>query len=459
MKKFLAAVMIFIILISNGIAYGSNSPKIEIELDGVQADFENYPVLKEGRVLVPVRSIFSRLNAEMNWKEESREAILIKDGTEIVLGIDKKQAKINGVDFNLDVPAQIFDGYTYVPLRFITQAFGYEVEWDQENYLVSIVTKSIARPEVEIYGYYGFGSYNSLLSNPEKLSKIAPMWFVLDGDGSIKTNYPQDYQDALAFCRKNGIKIDAVLFQNNSSQLEQLLSSPDKWDKVCAELSAIMDKDDFDGVNLDLEGIPNAQRENFLNFVAYLRQFVKGKGKSFSLSLPPKTSDSQSWYVAYDYNSLKNYGDYFIVMAYDQHYAGGQPGPIAGVRWVEQVVKYGAEKLGANRLILACGLYGYDWPEGQKAKVIDYVGVQQLVNKYAVSPSWSQENYSPYLVYTDEQGIKHSVWFENEKSIGAKLVLVDKYELKGVALWRLGLIAEPVWKSITTKFTPRKTNF
>jgi spore germination protein len=454
---FIAAVVLFFFACSL-VAHGGDFFIPRVEIDGIEEQFARSPIIEGGRVLVPVRSVFSRLGAQMAWNGESREVLLNKDSIEIVLQIDKKLAKINGVEFELDIPAKLIEDFTYVPLRFVTQAFGYKVGWDQEQYLVSIMTASEQKKKVEVYGYYGFGSYNSLQANPEKISTIAPMWFTLNEDGSIKANYPQDYQEALVFCRQNGIKIDAVLFQNNTVFLEQLLASPDKWDRVCLDLEAILLKDDFNGVNLDLEGIPNAQREQFLKFVAHLSQFVKGRGKNFSLSLPAKTSDNQSWYVAYDYGRLSSYADYFVIMAYDQHYAGGQPGPVAGIKWVEQVIKYSISKIDPGKLVLACGLYGYDWPNGGRASVVDSSSVKELVDKYNAVVSWDEQHYSPYLKYTDN-GTLHTVWFENEKSIAAKLSLVDKYQLKGLALWRLGLIAEPVWNTISTKYTPVKNNY
>lgn len=457
MKKFLVMMLtMFILVLYSPAAFGNNPSVPKVEIDGVLAVFKNYPIIENGRVLVPVRSLFSTFGAQMIWKEDSREAVINKDGIEIILGIDKNWAKINGVEFYLDVPAQLIKDSTYLPLRFITQAFGYKVSWDQDNYLVSIMTVQEGRKENEVYGYYGFGSYSSLLANPEKLSTIATMWFILNGDGSIKTNYPKDYQSALDFCRQNGIKTNAVLFQNNSALLEQLLNSPENWDRVCLELTTILEKDSFDGINLDLEGIPNTLREEFLKFIAYLSKFIRAKGKTVLISLPPKTSDNQSWYTAYDYGELASLGDCFIVMAYDQHYSGSQPGPLAGIKWAEQVIKYTVSKINLEKLILSCGLYGYDWPEGERGSIVDHSDVEELKKKHGVNVFWDENHYSPYLQYTSAEGVEHIVWFENDKSIAGKISLINKYQLQGMALWRLGLIPESVWNTISNSFVPVK---
>ena len=97
----------------------------------------------DGRFLVPMRSIFESLGASVEWDGATRTVTGFKDDVLVRLIIDDKYAVVNGKKYELDVPAQIINSRTYVPLRFISESLGADVNWDADNRLAIIVLKEV----------------------------------------------------------------------------------------------------------------------------------------------------------------------------------------------------------------------------------------------------------------------------------------------------------------------------
>lgn len=107
-------------------------------VNGEELKFDTPPVIKEGRVLIPVRAVVNALGAEVKWDQETKTVTITKDGKTVILQLESKTAIVDGQEVKLDVPAGIQNGRTIVPLRFIMQAFNSNVEWDGENNTVII---------------------------------------------------------------------------------------------------------------------------------------------------------------------------------------------------------------------------------------------------------------------------------------------------------------------------------
>ncbi|MGE8034443.1 stalk domain-containing protein [Lysinibacillus sp. NPDC093692] len=140
MKKiwtlFLAAILIVPILLQPVTAQAARA--ITIYVDGVQLKTDQPPVMVQGRVMLPLRAIFEALDANVDWDRKNQTVTGIKGGTTVVLKIKSKVATINGERVTLDVPAQIINGRTMVPVRFVSEALGQDVDWNPYNQIVSI---------------------------------------------------------------------------------------------------------------------------------------------------------------------------------------------------------------------------------------------------------------------------------------------------------------------------------
>ncbi|WP_123042852.1 stalk domain-containing protein [Cohnella candidum] len=128
--------------------------QIRISFNGQPLTFaEAKPVVVNGTTLVPFRKLFETLGFEVGWKDDgkTRKAIGTKDGLEIVLTINDKNAKVNGKTVLLGVPAQIIGSSTMVPLRFVSENSGYQVSYTDNGKLLDIQIGSVNRDKAEPY--------------------------------------------------------------------------------------------------------------------------------------------------------------------------------------------------------------------------------------------------------------------------------------------------------------------
>lgn len=114
---------------------------VRVEVNGVLASYDGTPPqIRKGRVLVPVRGTLDQMQVEMNWDQVMRVFTAEKEGLKVTLKVGDRFAYRNGDPVELDVPAQVIEGRTMVPLRFLSECFGASVGWNGLEQLVSITT-------------------------------------------------------------------------------------------------------------------------------------------------------------------------------------------------------------------------------------------------------------------------------------------------------------------------------
>lgn len=108
-------------------------PVENILMPGKNLKFDVPPVIKEGRLLVPIRSISTALGAEVDWDDDTKTATIVYGGTTIIFVISEGTITVNDEPVELEVDAEVIEGRIVVPLRFIVENMGLEIEWDQET--------------------------------------------------------------------------------------------------------------------------------------------------------------------------------------------------------------------------------------------------------------------------------------------------------------------------------------
>lgn len=100
--------------------------------------FDTPPIILEDRTLVPVRAITESLGASVTWYPSSQKVLIEKDTKKMVLYINNNSVVVDGKEKSIDVPAKIFSSRTYVPLRFVVEEYGLEIEYDSETGIITI---------------------------------------------------------------------------------------------------------------------------------------------------------------------------------------------------------------------------------------------------------------------------------------------------------------------------------
>lgn len=134
--------------------------RISIYINDAELSSAQAPVMKGGRVLVPLRSIFEGLDAKVQYTNRTKTIVATRDDQEVTLKLGSKTAYINGEAISLDVPANTIKGNTMVPIRFVSEAFGEKVFWNSRNQRVDI--KTTATPPVDETQYAAWNIYGSV---------------------------------------------------------------------------------------------------------------------------------------------------------------------------------------------------------------------------------------------------------------------------------------------------------
>lgn len=100
--------------------------------------FEQAPVIENGRTLIPLRFLFETMGAAVDWNGDTQTATVSQDGRSISVTIDSKSAAVNGEAVEIDVPARLINGKTMVPVRFLSENLGYNVNWDGDTRIITI---------------------------------------------------------------------------------------------------------------------------------------------------------------------------------------------------------------------------------------------------------------------------------------------------------------------------------
>lgn len=281
-------------------------------------------------------------------------------------------------------------------------------------------------------------SLNTIKNNSSLLDGIITHTYTSDGEGNLSGLVPISQ---LEYAISNNIKIYTSVTNGFKGEISnQILSSSLNRQNLINNIKTEIIKYGLDGVNMDMEGIYYFDRDNYSLFMKELYETLSPLGYEVSIAVPAKTWDNpvNSWNGAFDYNELSLYSDKIVIMTYDEHWGGGEPGPIASINWVDNVSQYALTTIPKDKIVIGLAAYGYDW-SSNPYRAYGISKCYDIANANNATINWDNESQSPYYHYTDINGINHTVWFENEYSIRFKLKLVDEYGLRGVAIWRLGL--------------------
>jgi hypothetical protein len=146
MKKLLALTTATMLMLSAmGVtAFADDGVKLIVNGETVDFTGDQEPVIQNGRTLVPFRAAFEKMGAEVNWYDDIRLCEAVYGDTTVGIAIGDTKVSIgDGAEIESDVPAQIINGRTMVPLRILSESIGAEVSWDNATRTVTVTTPEI----------------------------------------------------------------------------------------------------------------------------------------------------------------------------------------------------------------------------------------------------------------------------------------------------------------------------
>lgn len=222
-----------------------------------------------------------------------------------------------------------------------------------------------------------------------------------------------------------------------------LLTDEALQDRLIYQLLNVMNEKSYAGLDVDFEFIYPSDAPLYARFVTKLREALSPLGLPVIVALAPKVYANQPGllYEGHDYRMLGQAADYVFLMTYEWGYTYGPPMAVAPIRNVRQVVEYALTEIPASKIWIGIPNYGYDWPlpyrQGNRATSISNQYAVELAARYNTAIRYDEGAQTPWFRYTDENGREHEVWFEDARSIRAKLDLTREYGLSGVGYWNL----------------------
>ena len=230
----------------------------------------------------------------------------------------------------------------------------------------------------------------------------------------------------------------------NSDLAGRVFEDPKIQDRLIEEMLANIKEKGMYGVDFDFEFIYPQYKEAYAAFIEKTRVRFNAEGYVVLAALAPKTSGEQKGllYEGHDYALVGEAANLVLLMTYEWGYTYGPPMAVAPINQVRRVLDYGVTQIEPARILMGIPNYGYDWTlpfvQGEsKARLIGNEEALWLADYYGAGIQFDELAQSPFFYYWDAEGRQHEVWFEDERSIRAKLSLVDEYGLAGVSYWNL----------------------
>ncbi|GGA11292.1 hypothetical protein GCM10008018_65570 [Paenibacillus marchantiophytorum] len=303
----------------------------------------------------------------------------------------------------------------------------------------------------------------SKFSDMPGLQVVSPTWFSLaDGEGRIKNIADASY---VKWAQTRNYQVWA-LFSNGfeADRTSQALSTYDRRMKIIKQLLGFAQTYKLQGFNIDFENVHLKDKENLVQFVREMTPFMHEQGLSVSIDVTPK-STNEMWSMFYDRPALAEVVDYMMVMAYDEYWASSpKSGSVSSLPWAERSVAQilNADKVPPSKLVLGVPFYTRQWTEETKngkttatSKTLTMEAAQTIIKDKKLTPTYLPEAGQNYVEYKEGDKLIR-IWLEDETSMQARIDLVKKYDLAGVASWRRGFEQAPMWKVIQDALVPAK---
>jgi len=365
------------------------------------------------------------------------------------------------------------DGYTgYVRLSGIDMDQAREVEVEASeaeaaaaDYQQNSLGKPVCLAWHMLTNYTANSYFEELTAKAEGVNVISPTWYSISDNEGNYTDYSST--DYIRQAHEKGMQVWALVDDFNPDISIEAVLGDDRIRQSLAE-NLVWDAAEMgiDGINVDFEHITDSCGYSYLQFLRELYIHCHEKGMILSVD------DMNPTYLRSCYN-LEEQGkiaDYVILMQYDEHYSGSEPGSVASLPYVQKGLEAAAGLVPAEKLVSGLPFYTRIWTEtpaeyAEEGAQIFEEG-DSLYDRYAVSsravpmgdaadyaakagavPVWDQELGQYYAEIPLDYGTER-IWLEELESLEEKLKAGQSYDIAGYAFWRIGMETSDVWPLI-----------
>lgn len=241
-----------------------------------------------------------------------------------------------------------------------------------------------------------------------------------------------------------------------------ILGSSQIQDTLIQNVVSTLQSKNYYGLDIDFEYIYPEDREAYNAFVRRVSERIRPLGYSLTTALAPKTSAAQRGllYEAHDYPVHGQLVDHVILMTYEWGYTYGPPMAVAPIREVRRVLDYAVTAIPREKILMGMPNYGYDWTlpyrQGTAARTVSNTGAVDSAYNRGAAIRYDEPSQAPFYNYYDAQGSRHVVWFDDARSVSARLRLVSEYRLGGVSYWTINRYFPQNWLVLNSMYNVRK---
>ena len=319
-----------------------------------------------------------------------------------------------------------------------------------------LVSSAAPNPGKNILAYYENDdgpSSAALHARQMYFNQVAADTYSVDSLGAVSGTY---FASDMALARSAGMQTFATVsnFADgdfNAAIVHSIVHSVAYIQKFIEQVTKKLAAGHYTGLNVDFEAVPSTDRKAYTTFIKTVSAQMHAAGYVVVVSVPAKSSDdpSDSWTGAFDFRALGANIDVMQLMTYDENGSWGDPGPTAGLDWVEQAIKYAVSVVTPAKISFGIPAYGYDWDltDLSNNTQLAWTAIAPLVASTKANVVWDGPSSSPHFKYTAD-GHKHVVWCENTRSIELKSKLATTYNLGGVSVYALGMENVSFWQAV-----------
>ena len=332
----------------------------------------------------------------------------------------------------------------------------------------AIVIPDMSRPvsETEVNGYaYPNISAEQLGAVLPQLTYLCPFSWQIDETGGIT---PVDDEGMISAAWENGCAPLLTLTNLgvnggfSSGIAHSIFTDAAAQDTLVRNTLSVLESRGYYGVNLNIEYVQPYDREGYNAFLKRMSETLHASGYMLSSAVAPKSADDQHGvlYTAHDYAAHGQYCDRVVIMTYEWGYTYSAPRAISPVNEMRRVIAYAVTKMPPSKLLLGFSNYGYDWTlpwkQGQAARVISNAAAVNLAASVYAQIKFDETAQAPFFNYTDPAGARHEVWFEDARSVRARLALMREYGLAGISIWTVNMRNRAGLSVLESEFSTEK---
>lgn len=323
---------------------------------------------------------------------------------------------------------------------------GFSTLYPGKQLVISYQDEKLRSIYVSAYSYTFISDYLLRATLPY-LSYIIPFTYgISEMLGLVNLNDIRIINTALEYNVASIMHLSTLTEQDTFStqRASNLFATPGAENAIANVILNNIKTKGYQGLDIDFEYLGKAEAENYAQFVSTVRQVLNAEGYPVWVALAPKTSDNQPGllYQGHDYALLADAANYVFLMTYEWGYKYSSPQAVAPINLVRGVLNYAVSRIPPNKIYFGIPTYGYDWPlpfvQGQTSATS--ISSEQAINiarEYGAEIKYDTLAETPWFNYTDDSGVAHEVWFEDARSINAKLLLANEFGFTGVGYWDL----------------------